>query len=277
MSFFFLALLAAGLAGGLLAGMLGIGGGIFFLLVLPDALKSLGVLPADLPATVVANSLLGTLVSALAAAATHFKTKTPGRSDIFRVGIPAAVTAYISLVYIVSAPGFNERIFSAVIVLVLALLLGRTLYTFLKTRGEKGAEIAPQIQATSGRKLGLTGALAGLVSSLTGLGGGVLIVPMLREWAGYPIRSASFVSSGAIVLSSITALYFSLTAHPVAPLEGAWGYIVPRVAVPLVAGVLVAAPFGVKLATRLSAQTLTVLYMVFVLLVLLRRSAGLFG
>lgn len=274
MTVFYLLLLGAGLAGGLLAGLLGIGGGIFFLLVLPDALRTLGVAPADMAATVVANSLVGTLLSALAAGYQHVRTQTPGRADIAWVGLPAAVTAYLSLQYIVSRPEFSEQVFNRVVVVILALLLGRTLYTFLR----QSAPVADaSLEADNApAKLATTGTLAGLVSSLTGLGGGILIVPVLREWASYPVRRAAFVSSGAIVLSSLAALVFSLSSETSTPLEGSLGYIVPGVAAPLGVGVVLAAPYGVRLATRLSSRTLTLLYILFVTAVLVRRGMGAF-
>jgi uncharacterized membrane protein YfcA len=59
------------------------------------------------------------------------------------------------------------------------------------------------------------------------------------------------------------------------PIAGSWGYIVPSVALPLIGGVVLAAPFGVRLAVRLSARTLTLIYLIFVALVLIRRGVGL--
>ena len=301
MLLFYTLLVAAGLLGGMLAGLLGIGGGLFFLLVLPDALARLGVDPADAPAAVVVNSLMGTLIAALASCYQHIRSGTPGRGDIAWIGLPTGITAYIALRLIVARPEFDATVFNSIVIVVLGLLLGRSVYSFmqeerraqrehLRAKGHvigAGAGIA-EVTLPPHRQLLLkgeplptgklagTGALAGLVSSLTGLGGGILIVPMLRDWAGYPLRRASFVSSGAIVLSSLAALAFSLSTHPLIPIPGAAGYILPKAAFPLGAGVVVAAPLGVRLASKISSRNLTLLYIAFVALVLGRRVAALF-
>lgn len=260
----------AGLAGGLLAGLLGIGGGIIFLLVLPEALQRLGVAPVDMPATQVANALLATLFSALAACYQHLRSGTAGRADVAWVGLPAGAVALASMALIVQHPAFSEHVFSVVLLVILSLLLARTIYT-LQPHPSASAQTIPDDAPTPTAKLAATGALAGLISSLTGLGGGILVVPALREWARYPVRRASFVSSGTIVISSLAALVFSLQAQPRHPLAESLGLIIPTVALPLGVGVVVAAPIGVRWAQGISPRRLTILYAVLVALVLARR------
>lgn len=271
MVIFIFLLVLAGLGGGLISGLLGIGGGVLFILVLPEALAELGVPPADIPATQVANALLATLVSASAACYQHRKLATAGLEDILWVGLPAAAVAYTTLSYIVMHPSFSDKAFGYVLIAILAASLARALYLLLANKSHNEADHLADDAKPLKRKLLTTGALAGLVSSLTGLGGGILVIPVLREWAKYPMRRASFVSSGMIVVSSIAVLIFSLEHQPKVPIEGAIGMIVPGVALPLGIGVVVAAPWGVKWARHLSARTLTVLYAALVALVLARR------
>jgi uncharacterized membrane protein YfcA len=272
---FFMALAAVGVAGGLLAGLLGVGGGIFFLLILPDALRFQGVAEADLAATIVANSLLGTMVSALAASAQHVRQRTPGVAYIFWVGGAAAVTAFLSLEFIVSQPYFNVAVFNGFVLAVLVVILAQTLFGFFKRNAYTEAEKKISLAKNQTSKLIGAGAGAGLISSLTGLGGGILLVPLLRNWMNFPIREAAFISSGAIVLSNLAALVFSLKATPHQPVLGSMGYLVPAVAIPMILGVVVAAPFGVRLATRLTSRTLTGIYIAFLLLAIGRRIADL--
>jgi uncharacterized membrane protein YfcA len=49
-------------------------------------------------------------------------------------------------------------------------------------------------------KLALVGTLAGLFSGLFGVGGGIVIVPLLVLWMGYGEREATGTSLAAIVL-----------------------------------------------------------------------------
>ncbi len=62
-------------------------------------------------------------------------------------------------------------------------------------------------EATSARParsvLAVTGALAGLVSALFGVGGGIVIVPLLVGFAGYDAKRATSTSLAAIILIAI--------------------------------------------------------------------------
>jgi uncharacterized membrane protein YfcA len=55
-------------------------------------------------------------------------------------------------------------------------------------------------------KLALVGAVGGVTSGLLGVGGGILIVPLLVLWAGYSQRDAHAWSLGAIVPIAIAGL-----------------------------------------------------------------------
>ena len=62
-------------------------------------------------------------------------------------------------------------------------------------------------EATSARRprslLAAAGALAGLVSALFGVGGGIVIVPLLVGFAGYDAKRATSTSLAAIILIAI--------------------------------------------------------------------------
>jgi len=62
-------------------------------------------------------------------------------------------------------------------------------------------------EATSARParsvLAVTGALAGLVAALFGVGGGIVIVPLLVGFAGYDAKRATSTSLAAIILIAI--------------------------------------------------------------------------
>jgi uncharacterized membrane protein YfcA len=155
----------------------------------------------------------------------------------------------------------------------LLAILVQTVFSLFQKNASTEQNAMSNSPATPHGKLVTAGAGAGLISSLTGLSGGIFLVPILRNWMNLPVRQAAFISSGAIVLSNLAALVFSLKASPAQPIAGAWGYLVPAVAVPLIIGVVVAAPFGVRLATRLSTKTLTGIYIAFLLLAIARRVA----
>jgi uncharacterized protein len=76
--------------------------------------------------------------------------------------------------------------------------------------------------------------VAGNVSGLLGLGGGILQVPALNAWCGVPVRVAAATSG----------LLLGLTALSSAPIYYSHGDIIPHIAAPAVLGVLAGARAG---------------------------------
>jgi uncharacterized membrane protein YfcA len=99
-------------------------------------------------------------------------------------------------------------------------------------------------------KLAVTGTLAGLFSGLFGVGGGIVIVPMLVLWLGYDERRATGTSLAAIVVIAIIATLA----------QGAYGNVdVVKgvlVGVPAVGGVIV----GTWIQQRVRSETIGLLF-----------------
>lgn len=106
-------------------------------------------------------------------------------------------------------------------------------------------------------RLAVVGLAAGLLSGLLGVGGGVVIVPLLVLWAGYGQREAHAWSLGAIVPIALAGVAIYGAAGEVRLLE----------ALPLAAGALLGAVVGAGALTRLSESTLKVLFGIALLLV----------
>lgn len=91
--------------------------------------------------------------------------------------------------------------------------------------------------------------LGGNISSLLGIGGGVLMVPALNAWCGVPIRVAAATS----------ALMIGVTATSALPLYWAQGEVTPHLAAGAVLGVLVGSSAGIQAVTRLKVRWLKLL------------------
>jgi len=91
--------------------------------------------------------------------------------------------------------------------------------------------------------------VAGTLSSLLGIGGGVLKVPVLNTWCGVPMR----------VAAATTAFLVGVTAVSAVPLYYAHGDIVPPLAAAAVLGVLAGSRAGFRLTARAQAKWLKVL------------------
>jgi uncharacterized membrane protein YfcA len=98
--------------------------------------------------------------------------------------------------------------------------------------------------------------LAGNVSSLFGVGGGVIKVPMLNAWCGVPLRAAAATS----------AFMIGVTAAGGAVIYYGHGHLIPPLAAAAVLGVQLGSWVGFRFSARTSAMWLKLL-MALVLLV----------
>jgi uncharacterized membrane protein YfcA len=98
--------------------------------------------------------------------------------------------------------------------------------------------------------LAAIGTAAGLFSGLFGVGGGVLIVPLLILWCGFGERLATGTSLAAIVIIAAVA----------AAVHGAYGNVHVQegvlVGLPAVAGVLI----GTDLQQRISTKAISLIF-----------------
>jgi uncharacterized membrane protein YfcA len=106
-------------------------------------------------------------------------------------------------------------------------------------------------------QLGAIGLSGGFLSGLLGVGGGVIMVPLLVLWARYGQREAHAASLGAIVpISAAGALTF-----------GAAGEVRIGYAIALALGAILGAQLGARALARASEQTLKLSFGCFLVLV----------
>jgi uncharacterized membrane protein YfcA len=102
-------------------------------------------------------------------------------------------------------------------------------------------------------KLGAIGFGGGVLSGLLGVGGGVVMVPLLVLWARYGQREAHAVSLGAIIPISVAGI----ATYGIAGEVRYWQ------ALGLAAGSIVGAAIGARLLTRIDERLLKVVFGVF--------------
>ena len=171
-----------GFVSGILAGLFGVGGGI---VMTPGVQVLLGA-----PAIVaLATPLPAIFPPALAGAATYARRgELDARAAAWLAG-PGLVGAALSA-------WATDLIEPALLLLLTALLLAWQAVRILP-RGrpvERDPAAAP-----SPLVLGSVGLVAGVVSGLLGIGGGLVIVPALAGWLGMPLKRALGTSLLAIV------------------------------------------------------------------------------
>jgi uncharacterized membrane protein YfcA len=99
-------------------------------------------------------------------------------------------------------------------------------------------------------RLALIGLVAGVFSAVFGVGGGIVLVPLLISFVGMPTHAAAATSLGAILVTATAGVVLYAARG-----EVRWGYAL-LVGVPAVAGALV----GAHVQQRLSGSTLTLAF-----------------
>ena len=80
-------LILSGLIGGFLAGMLGVGGGIIYILILPSALSNAGVCDEQLVAYTIANSLFAIFIASFSANIRSILNNTFMYKEVLSIGV----------------------------------------------------------------------------------------------------------------------------------------------------------------------------------------------
>lgn len=99
-------------------------------------------------------------------------------------------------------------------------------------------------------RLALIGLVAGVFSTLFGVGGGIVLVPLLVALAAFPTHAAAATSLGAILVTATAGVVLYAARGEVRPAYAA------LVGLPAVVGALA----GTQLQQRLSGEVLTLAF-----------------
>ncbi len=201
-------LVLAGAAGGFMAGLLGIGGGVIFAPVLLFAFGALGVPPEEIAPLVVGSSLFCTMLAAASGAYAHSLHDAVDARTALLVGAGSAIGVYVVKTFVTTQQWYTPQVFSIVFACVLAVvavrMLGKTPPTTLPRRTHVPAPL-----------LGGVGLASGSIAAAVGIGGGIILVPAFHRLLHFPMRRASGTSSATIVLTALVGtILYAFTAAP---------------------------------------------------------------
>jgi len=255
--------MAMGTLAGALGALLGLGGGVF---LVPFLRQVLG-----LPAAVASGISLTTVI----ATSSVVSAKTSGRQLInLRLGMLLEVaTAAGGLAGGIAAQRLSDRaldisfaiVTAAIAIVMLSRLDRRNVILDLSIDPgrlggryhdhESGGEIVYRVKRLP---LALMASwIAGGISGLLGVGGGILKVPVLNAWCGVPLRAAAATS----------AFMIGVTAAASAPVYYAQGRIIAPLAGAAVIGVLIGSRLGLRFGARAPAKWLKLLMAIVLLAV----------
>jgi uncharacterized membrane protein YfcA len=260
-----------GILSGLIGGFLGVGGGTVYVPVLTAWFASEQHHGPAFVTFIIGNSLFLTLISGLSGS---WKQKRLGNfhlNDTLLVGGAGAVTALAVSMYLSEVAWYDKKQFALLFTIVLLPLIIRMLFKRASTE-------LLSFNKADRPKLLLVGALSGMVSALSGLGGGVVMVPLLVDLLNYPLKKAASVSLGAIVLMAFSTVSWYAFQFD-SPVFSDWqvGMIALPVVLPMALGVMLAAPWGVRLSTKVAPIYSKVFFLLFFIIVILQMHFNIFG
>lgn len=260
-----LTLLAIGAFAGVLAGLLGVGGGIVLVPAFFYLLSALGYASDHLMQICLATSLATIIVTSLRSVQSHHK-KGAVDWDILRGFAPGIVIGAVIGMFTVSG---LRTLTLQVIFGGLAFLIG--LYMMFGKTSWRLAEAMPM-----GLGRVLWSPVIGFLSVLMGIGGGSFGVPTMTLF-GTPIHRAVATAAGfgvIIALPSVIGFLFTSIPADMAPPLTVGAVNIPAFLI-VITMTVITAPLGAKLAHRLDPKRLKRIFGAFLLLValnMLRRA-----
>ncbi|HOC17319.1 MAG TPA: sulfite exporter TauE/SafE family protein [Vicinamibacterales bacterium] len=256
-------LFLGGIAAGGLGSLLGLGGGVFLVPLL--------VLVMDVPMRVAVGISLTTII----ATSSVTTSGSVGRSLInLRLGMLLEVATTVGgltggLVAVLISQRRLQQLFGVVAAAGAAIMLSRLgkRNVLLDPAAEPGRlggryyeEESRGVVTYQVKRLPLAlfvSLAAGSVSSLLGIGGGMLKVPALNAWCGVPLRAAAATS----------AFMIGVTATVGAVIYYGRGEIVPWMAAAAILGVMVGSRAGFRIGAAASARWLKLLLAIVLVIV----------
>lgn len=256
---------AGGIVTGTIGALLGLGGGVFLIPFL--------VLVFDLPMhQAIATSIIAVIATSSAGAAMNLQRRTVN----MRLGMLLEIATVLGAVM----GGITANVLSGTILkkLFSFLLLVVSLLMIRRARQQRGKEIIHTdgvlpgsfIDDATGKEVtytvknvpGVMGVsfVAGNVSGLLGVGGGIFKVPAMSMLSGIPIKAATATSNFMI----------GVTAAASAFIYFANGHVNPYIASSSALGVLLGSMIGVRIGRKIKSSVLTWIFAGFLLVIALQ-------
>jgi hypothetical protein len=245
--------LVLGTAAGMLGTLLGLGGGVF---LVPFLVLVLGI-PFHVAAAVSLTTVIATS-SAVSAAAAGKRLINLRLGMVLEVATAAGGLAGGLTAYMLSARTL-QILFAVVTGAIGVVTLARLSHAEPVVDAEPGPlggeyrdERLDETVTYRVRRLPLAlfaSLVAGNISTLLGVGGGIVKVPVLNAWCGVPMRAAAATS----------AFMIGVTATSGAVIYYGRGEVIPELAAAAVIGVQLGSASGLRVGARLRPRSLRIL------------------
>lgn len=244
-----------GVIAGVLAGLLGIGGGLVLVAALVWLLPLFGIPQEAAMHAALASSLASIVLTATSSAYAHHR-----RGSVMWPTVAWMVPGLLLGGWLGS--GVAVYLDDAVLRWVVAgyCLIAGAQMAFGKSRsGLNGRAVPPP----RGLPMTAAGTGIGAVSAVVGIGGGSMTVPLL-VWRGVaPVRAVGTSSACGVAIAIGSALGYALHAPAGALPDHAIGYVYLPAAIGVAVTSVLAAPYGTRLAHGISGTALKRVFAIF--------------
>jgi uncharacterized membrane protein YfcA len=221
-----------GIIVGMLSGFYGIGGGIVLVPVL--------FLSGFSPAVAVPTSLMFSFGTSLSGAIAHTRMKNVDWKIAVMIGVVGALSAQASKYIVIFISGRYDWVLRLFFI-ILQCYFFRSLHKNKDNPQENREPKNPYIAAPA------IGLIIGFLSSLLGIGGGFITVPLLISWLGFNSRRAVGTSLAAIIIVSLGGITGYSTQEALNYLLGLC----------LIIGAFIGSPVGARMTARYQTTEMT--------------------
>jgi uncharacterized membrane protein YfcA len=243
--------LLAGMATGTLSGLFGVGGAV----ISTPAIRALGA-----TAAVSVGTTLPSIIPGAASGAARYLREGLIDAQMVRWTAPAGIVAAVVGSRLSTAVPGNGHL----LMLLTAALLGFSAWRTYSTTEREGPAPESDVEVAdlhlpvhgsrrSAARFSAIGAVAGLLSGLLGVGGGIVMVPGFTQFARVPLKQAIATSLACVAIFAV----------PGTITHALQGDIDWRFALLLAVGVIPGARLGAALTVRADSQRLRVVVALF--------------
>jgi uncharacterized protein len=257
-------LLIAGGIGGLLAGLLGVGGGVVYVVILTHYFDKLQLGNIELVRFILSNSFFAILFSSIFGTIQQIRSKNFYLKEVLLASSTAVTSWVLVSLLIIYFDWYSKQIFGIFFIIA---LFGFALKMFLTARNKEEEKYKDSLPL---KVYPIVGIFTGIFSALSGLGGGVVTVPVLSDYLKLKIKKTTSISLGIIPFLAIASLVLYSLNSPEQKLIPGFGYIVPKLVIPMVISGIITAPFGVRLSKKLSEKAVRICFVGLLLIVMVR-------
>lgn len=263
-------LIILGVLAGSIAGFFGVGGGLLFSPILFFLFTSLEV--ASPVSWTLGTALFCTFIASSSSSIQQRSDQNMFWKEGVTIGVFGAFGIYFGKL-IVTSGYYTEDVFVSLFVL---LLLFVSVMFYRRSQSIVTLQLAPENLNVA--KMSGAGAMGGLVAALAGVGGGIVLVPIMNLLYRLPIVKTVSISSLAIVLISFSGWiqYAFWVESPEGLTNYTLGFVDFGTGFPLIVGAFAGGLLGVKLNKKVNASRVQLGFSILVIVIAISMIWSLF-